>query len=76
MFLFRREGDEEDRLIAQGVESLGIGQEIQVDDFLEGRCFEELAHLDKYRDGFNRLSDMFKIDGTSVAIDAIKEMVL
>jgi uncharacterized protein (TIGR00661 family) len=76
MFLFRRDGYEEDRLIAQGVESLGIGQEIQVEDFLEGRCMEELADLDKYRDGFNRLIDMFKIDGTSMAIDAIKEMVL
>jgi hypothetical protein len=43
------------------VESLGIGQEIQLDDFLEGRYVEELADLDKYRDGFDRLSDMFKI---------------
>ena len=76
MFLFRREGYEEDRLIARGVESLGIGQEIQVADFIEGRCTEELAHLDKYEGGFNRLIDMFKIDGTSMAIDAIKEMVL
>lgn len=76
MFLFRREGYEEDRLIAQGVESLGIGQEIQVDDFLEGRCMEKLSDLDKYRSGFNRLSDTFKIDGTSMAIEAIKEMIL
>lgn len=76
MFLFRREGYEEDKLIAQGVESLKIGQEIQVDDFLVGRCFEELEYLDKYRYGFNRLIDTFKIDGTSMAIDALKEMVL
>ena len=76
MFLFRREGYEEDKLIAKSVESLGIGKVIQVDDVLEGRCAKELDDLDKYKDGFNRLSDTFKIDGTSMAIDAMKEMVL
>jgi len=76
MFLFKREGYEEDKLIAHGVESLRIGREIQVDDVLEGRWIEELAHLEKHEYNFSHLSDIFKTDGTSMAIEAIKEMVL
>lgn len=75
-FLFRREGYEEDKLIARGVEKLGIGQEIQVKDFVEGRWIEELNDLDNYKEDFNRLGDLFKADGTSDAVDTIKEMIL
>lgn len=75
MLLFRREGYEEDKLIAGGVEELGVGREIQVEDLVEGRWTEELDDLDNYREGFNRLSDMFKADGTSDAADMIKEMI-
>jgi uncharacterized protein (TIGR00661 family) len=76
MFLFRREGYEEDRLIASGVEKLGIGREIQFEDFVEGRWIEESIDLEKYRDAFNRLDSTFKADGTLDATNAIKEMIL
>jgi hypothetical protein len=61
IFLFRRNGYEEDRLMAQGEESLGMDE----------RCIEELADRDKKGDGFDRISDMFQIYSI-----VIKEMVL
>jgi hypothetical protein len=76
MLLFRREGYEEDKLFARGVEELGIGREIQVEDVVDGRWVEELDDLNKYREGFNRQSDTFKADGTSDAVDTIKEMIM
>ncbi len=76
MFLFRREGYEEDKLIAKGVEELGIGQEIQVEDFMDGKWIDELTDLEKYREGFDRLDNTFKADGTLDAVDTIREMIL
>lgn len=91
MLLFRREGYEEDKLIARGVEGLGIGREIQIEDLANGRWADEvadavadevadettddLADLERYREGFDRLDDSFKADGTLDAVQTIKEMI-
>jgi UDP:flavonoid glycosyltransferase YjiC (YdhE family) len=76
VFLFRREGYEEDKLIASGVEKLGIGREIRFEDFVEGRWIEESIDLEKYKEGFDRLDSTFKADGTLDAMSAIREMIL
>ena len=75
MFLFRREGYEEDKLTADGVKRLGVGREIRVEDFAEGRWIDGLDDLEKYRSGFDRLDDTFKADGTLDAVDTIKEII-
>lgn len=76
MFLFRREGYEEDKLIAEGVEKLGIGREIQLEDFMDGRWIDWINGLEKYRESFDRLDNTFKADGTSDAVDIIREMIM
>jgi uncharacterized protein (TIGR00661 family) len=75
MFLFRREGYEEDSLIVRAVEELGIGREIGLDDFAEGEWIEGVDDLDIYRAGFDSLSDTLRSDGTVEAIAAIKEII-
>lgn len=76
MFLFGREGYAEDKLFSREVEELGIGHEIQFEDFADGRWVDRLDDLNEYREGFNCLSDMFKADGSSCAVDMIKEMIM
>lgn len=76
MFLFRREGYEEDKLIARGVKKLGIGQEIQVKDFVEGKWIDELNDLDNYKNSFNRLNNIFNADGTIDTVETIRGMIL
>ncbi|MFB3765644.1 MAG: hypothetical protein ACE14P_10425 [Methanotrichaceae archaeon] len=76
MLLFRREGYEEDKLIVNGVEKLGVGRETEIDDFASGRWINELNDIEKYNDSFDRLDNTFKADGTQDAVDMIKGMVL
>jgi hypothetical protein len=76
IFIFRRAGYEEDKLIARGVESMGIGKEISGDQFLNLEWVEELDNLEQYRLEFDGLDSRFKDDGLAQAIDAIGEAVL
>lgn len=76
MFLFMRECYEEDKLIAERAEKLGIGKEIKVEDFANEYWIDGLTDLEKYKDGFDRLDNTFKADGTSDAVDIIREMIL
>ncbi len=76
MFIFRRAGYEEDKLIAGGVESMGIGKEISGEQFLNLEWIEELDNLEQYRLKFDGLEARFKDDGLTQAVDAIGEAVL
>lgn len=76
LFIFRRAGYEEDKLIARGVKSMGIGREISWEQFLNLNWIEELDNLEHYRSKFDMLDARFKDDGLSQAVDAIGEAVL
>jgi len=76
VFLFRRAGYEEDKLIASGVESIGIGKEISGEQFLNLKWIEELDNLEHYRSKYDGLEARFKDDGLTVVLDAIEEAVL
>jgi UDP:flavonoid glycosyltransferase YjiC (YdhE family) len=75
-FLFRRAGYEEDKLIARGVESMGIGKEISGEQFLNLEWSKELDNLEQYRSKYDGLAVRFKEDGLTEAVDAIEEAVL
>jgi hypothetical protein len=76
MFLFRRAGYEEDKLIARGVESMGIGKEISGEQFLNLEWIEELDNLEQYRSKYDGLAVRFRDDGLTEVVDAIEEAVL
>lgn len=76
MFIFRRDGYEEDKLIARDIESMGIGKEISGEQFLNSEWIGELDNLEQYRLKFDGLEARFKEDGLTQAVDAIGEAVL
>lgn len=75
-FFFRRAGYEEDRLIAEGIESMGIGRELSEEQFLNLEWIGELDNLEQYRMKFDGLEARFKNGGLAQAVDAIGEAVL
>lgn len=75
MVLFKRDGYQEDDLIANQVESLGIGKEVSEESLINGEWVYEVERLDQYNERFSRLSERFKEDGTYEVVDAVKEVV-
>lgn len=75
MFLFRREGYEEDKIIVQEVEAQGIGKEISESSFLAGDWLEMVDNLQSYRDAYDSLDDRFGGDGTLEVLGAVEEMI-
>ena len=73
MFLFRRRGYEEDRLIADGVKALGLGKEITEGEFLGFDWVNEVGDLNAYRPAFEKLTGRFKRDGMDEIVEAVKE---
>ena len=81
MILFMRDGFKEDRLLADGVEKMGIGHTLSEDAFIEGGWIEGLADagresLKAYKTAYDGLDGRFKRDGAAEAVDAIMEAVL
>jgi UDP:flavonoid glycosyltransferase YjiC (YdhE family) len=72
MCIFQREGYDEDRLIANGIEAMGIGREISEEQYLDWEWINELDHLEQYRSKFDDLESRFQNDGLAEAIEEIK----
>ncbi len=75
MFLLKREGFQEDELIGNAIEGMGIGKSISERSFLEGEWKNEIHDLDKYIMNFENMHDRFKSDGTEDIIHAIEKAV-
>jgi len=73
MFLLKREGFQEDELIGNAIEGMGIGRIISERSFLDGEWRHELGDLDKYILNFDKMDDRFKRDGTKEIINYINE---
>jgi hypothetical protein len=75
MLLFRREGYEEDKLVAGGIEKLRIGKEISEQEFLSGNWLDYINNLHNYKESYNSLNDRFKSDGITKAIESFEELL-
>jgi UDP:flavonoid glycosyltransferase YjiC (YdhE family) len=75
MCIFGRDGYEEDRLIANGIEALGIGRKISEEQFLEGEWRGELDHLEQYSSKYDDLNSRYRNDGLPEAVSYIREAV-
>jgi len=75
MLLFTRNGYEEDKLVASGVGSLGVGREISEEEFLSWGWIEYLDDPEDLRAGFASLPQRFSGDGLSEALDAIEAVL-
>jgi uncharacterized protein (TIGR00661 family) len=73
MFLLKRKGFQEDELIGNAIERMGIGRIISERSFLEGEWRHELCYLDKYILNYDNIDDRFKSDGTKEIINYINE---
>jgi hypothetical protein len=76
MFLFRREGYEEDTIITREVEAQGIGKEISERSFLAGDWLEMMEELQSYKEAYDSLDDRFKEDGAFEVLSAVEEVIL
>jgi predicted glycosyltransferase len=75
MLLFRREGYEEDKLVAGGIEKLRIGKEISEQEFLSGDWLDYINDLHNYKEGYNSLNDRFKKDGIAKATEFLEALL-
>jgi hypothetical protein len=73
MLLFRRDGYEEDSLIVEQVESLGIGKEISEASMLRGEW--DINGLEGFRERFFSLERRLKDDGAPEVVEVIKEFL-
>jgi hypothetical protein len=71
MLLFHRQGYLEDKLLAGGVEALGIGREITVDEFIGGDWDVEEAI--GFREAYRSLPERMVRNGNEEAVMAVRE---
>lgn len=75
IFFIKREGFQEDELIGDAIEGMGIGKSISEISFLDGEWKQDIHDLDKYIMNFDNIDDRFKSDGTEEIIYFIEKAV-
>lgn len=75
MFLLKREGFKEDKILTRVIEKYGIGKTISSRPFFSGEWINEIEGIEEYKRNFDNLDSRLRKDGIPEVVDAISEVI-